>query len=201
MDHLLDKPLYLASRSPRRARLLRDADWAFEQITPPFDDTGVDLGPASPVRAAEALAYLKAASAADTLDHGIVIGCDTIVTEGQRKLGKPTDIDHARAMLESLFDRPHRVVSAVALVDPVHHRLMFHDMATVTIARPREEDFDAYLAAGEWAGKAGGYNLGELADRWTFDIDGDESTVIGLPMHRLGEQLGRFRDHLGAMPA
>jgi septum formation protein len=173
----------------------------FAQIDPPFDDSGIDLGPASPVRAAEALAYMKAASAADLLDCGIIIGCDTIVVIDDRKLGKPRDADDAHAMLNSLFGTPHRVVSAVALVDPVHHRLLFHDITTVTIDPISDERLDAYIASRAWQGKAGGYNYAELADHWAFDIDGDPTTVIGLPMTRLAEQLANFREHLGALSA
>jgi septum formation protein len=189
-----DTPLYLASTSPRRAKLLREAGWVFEQIDPAFDDTGIDLGPVNPVRAAEALAYLKAAGTADTLDRGIVIGCDTIVTDGTRKIGKPRDAPHARAMLGSLIDASHQVVTAVALVDPVHHRLLFHDTATVRIGPVDADVLDAYLASGRWAGKAGGYNLAELADDWPFEVRGDPTTVIGLPMQRLADQLQRFCD-------
>jgi len=196
-----DLPLYLASASPRRAKLLRDAGWEFEQITPPFDDTGVHLGPASPIRAAEALAYIKATSTADTLERGIVIGCDTLLTDGQRKIGKPANAAEARAMLESLFDHPHQAISAVALVDPVHHRLLFHDLTTVIIHRPSDRAFDQYIESGQWAGKAGGYNLAELTERWRFDIDGDPTTVIGLPMLKFDEQVARFREQFGALSA
>lgn len=201
MNHPHDFPIYLASSSPRRAKLLRDAGWNFQQVTPPYDDTGADLGPACPIRTAEALAYLKAASLADTLDFGLVIGCDTLIIHDDKKLGKPTDAHHARAMLESLFDAPHKVVSAVALVDPVHHRMLFHDTTMVTIHRPDDGSFEQYLQSHQWGGKAGGYNLAELQDQWRFDVEGDPTTVIGLPMRLLHDRVDHFLELIGAQSA
>lgn len=196
-----DIPIYLASSSPRRAKLLSEAGWAFVQITPPYDDTGIDLGPACPIRTAEALAYLKAASLADQKDFGIIIGCDTLIVHDGRKLGKPASRDQAAAMLDELFHITHQVVTAVALVDPVHHRELFHDTTHVTMHRPDEQTFEAYLASGQWQGKAGGYNLAELQDHWRFDIDGDPTTVIGLPMAMLETRINHFKQQIGAWSA
>jgi septum formation protein len=202
--------IYLASTSPRRAGLLRDAGYAFEQVDPAFDDSGVDLHTAATPRAAEALAYLKAASVADRAamlgEPGVIVGSDTIVTLGNRQYGKPDDLDHARAMLGELTGRTHQVVTAVALIetpraladadddaaDRLPRQVLFHAVASVTIGRLDDADFEAYLASGQWRGKAGGYNLAELRDHWPFEIDGDPTTVVGLPMRALGRHLQDF---------
>lgn len=186
-------PIVLASTSPRRAQLLREAGWAFEQRKPDYDDTHADLANAAPIRAAEALAYLKACSVADTRERGIVVGSDTALILNDRMIGKPRDADDARAILEGLFDREHQVCTAVAIVDATDDRhLLFHDITTVAIAHPGPQAFETYLAAGEWRGKAGGYNLAELKDRWRFRITGDPTTVVGLPMQRLAALLPQF---------
>lgn len=166
---------------------------AYERVAPGFDDGGVDLSDAPAALAAEALAYIKAGGAARSLRNGIILGADTVVVVGDRALGKPRDAQDARAMLSVLFDRPHRVITGVALIDAADHRCaIFHDTSGVLIRHPGGEAFERYLEAGEWRGKAGGYNLGQLESRWRFDIDGDPTNVIGLPMKMLAEQLERF---------
>ena len=194
------RTLILASSSPRRAALLRDAGIDFRQCTPPFDDSLVQLGDASPVRSAEALAYLKAASVADALDAGIVIGCDTMLAIGNRRIGKPRDRDDAARMLDELFDHTHQAISAVALVDAHHqHRTLFHDIAEVRIARPTDAALAEYLQSDQWAGKAGGYNLAELQHRWRFTVTGDPTTVIGLPMRKLLPAIEAFARPTGTV--
>jgi septum formation protein len=186
-------PLILASSSPRRAQLLRDAGMPCTIRKPSFDDTHVDFADAAPHRAAEALAYLKATSVADTLDAGIVVGSDTVLVVDGHAIGKPRDRDHAAALLDRLFDRDHHAVSAIALVDATNDRhLLAHDVATVHIARPADTELQAYLEADEWAGKAGGYNLAELEKRWPFTVTGDPTTVVGLPMRKLSAMLDAF---------
>ncbi len=188
-------PIVLASTSPRRAQLLREAGWTFEQRSPDFDDSHADLCNASPIRAAEALAYLKACSVADAISSGIVIGSDTVLIVDGRMIGKPRDVNDARAILGRLFDRAHAVCTAVAIVDAAgDSQRIFHDITTVAITHPGEAELQAYLADDQWRGKAGGYNLAELDDRWRFQITGDPSTVIGLPMRRLAQLLPQFKN-------
>jgi len=184
--------LILASGSPRRAKLLREAGYSFEQVQPPFDDSGCSLElPAQEL--APQLAKRKAASVASGLREGIVLGCDTLVSIAGRAKGKPANADEARRTLESLFAGPHQVFTAVCMIDASDGReVAFLDRATVTIVRPRDAELEEYIARGHWRGKAGGYNLDELQGRWQFDVQGDPTTVIGLPMRRLEQELGRF---------
>jgi septum formation protein len=187
--------LYLASASPRRADLLRDAGYAFVQHDPPFDDTHklVDM-PA--VQAAPALAFCKANSFASTIDEGVVIGCDTIVSVGGHSLGKPTDVVDARKMLKMLINNTHTVISAVCLIDAATHRQhTFSDTTEVTLDLVDEERLAKYLLSNQWAGKAGAYNLAEL-EHWPFTIEGDPTTVIGLPMNALTRALHEFEPDL-----
>ncbi len=194
MSDTADDKLMLASTSPRRAKLLREAGIAFDTVAPPFDDTHADPGDARPARAAEAMAYLKATSVADAHPGRRVLGCDTVIAWREQRLGKPRDRAHAATMLQGLFDDEHQVISAVALVETGDRpRLrLFHDVTTVRIESPSAEAIEAYLAAGAWAGKAGGYNLAELEDRWRFEVIGDRTTVIGLPMQRLAAELASW---------
>ena len=185
--------LILASASPRRAKLLREAGYVFEQVDPPVADDGVRIGHVDAREAAEALAYFKAAGAAEHRRAGIVMGCDTIVVADGRQLGKPANVDDARAMLGIIIGRPHEVVSGVALIDAADgHRQAFCDVATVHIAPLADDVIAAYLHSGRWAGKAGAYNFDELRQAWRFEIRGDATTVIGLPMQRLQQALSHF---------
>lgn len=183
-------PLYLASTSPRRGQLLADRGYRFEQRSPRFDDTGVTLDGAAPHRAAEALAYLKATSVADTLDAGVVIGCDTVVVQGDRVFGKPADLADARRMLDALIDNEHQVTTGVSLADAGDGRIeLFQATARVQLGRVPRRELEEYLNGGMWVGKAGGYNLAELERRWPFRVAGDPTTVVGLPVEAVGERL------------
>ena len=186
-------PVVLASTSPRRAALLREAAVTFEAVSPPFDDSRVDLADTPPELATEALAYLKAASVAAERDAGIVIGSDTLLRVDGRAVGKAADAAAARVMLKSLIGKTHEAVTGVALIDAASGRCeVFHDTTRVTILNLGDEDLDSYLDSEQWRGKAGGYNLAELADRWCFALEGDPTTVVGLPMERLSDALRRM---------
>lgn len=191
-----NRPLILASSSPRRAQLLREAGYPFEQVTPPFDDSACALVLAPNELAAE-FALRKAASVAQIRPAGIVLGCDTLLSIDGRAIGKPADVADARFILGLLFTRAHHAITAVSLLDAADGRKRsFIDTTQVTITAPGSSELDAYLASGQWRGKAGGYNLAELKDRWHFDIQGDPTTVVGLPMVRLEEELRRFAPDL-----
>lgn len=188
-------PLYLASGSSRRGDLLRERGLAFEQVAPPFDDTGITLDGAGPPRASEALAYLKATSVADELDAGVVVGCDTVVMHAGLVYGKPRDLDDARAMLTALIGGEHEVVTGVAIVEADGPRAaIFHVTVGVRIGSVEPAALEAYLEAGHWAGKAGGYNLAELEGAWPFEIEGDPTTVVGLPVEAVMGRLGAFAE-------
>ncbi len=186
-------PLILASTSPRRAQLLREAGYTFEIVTPPYDDTEHSLDHLPAHLAAPALAQLKAASVADTLPRGLVLGCDTLIALDDHRIGKPADAADARRILNILLGVTHQVVTAVCLIDCASRRQhIFTDIADVTIPALPPGELDRYLASGDWRGKAGGYNLAELQRRWGITVSGDPTTVIGLPMKRLAAELQHF---------
>lgn len=189
--------LILASASPRRAKLLREAGFEFEQMNPPFDDTQAELPEMSPKDAAKILAWRKAISASEHLEDDLVLGADTLLSVDGRIVGKPADADEARTMLRELIGRSHEVITGVCLLDvETGHQEMFTDIATVQIGELDEAVFEAYLTSEAWRGKAGGYNLAELREAWPIQVDGDADTVIGLPMQKLTPLL---REYLSAL--
>ncbi len=184
-------PLILASTSPRRAQLLQEAGYDFRVIPPAFDDSGFDAAGLSVEQTVIELARRKAESVGAPAQRGIVIGCDTLLSLDGKPIGKPADAQEARRILMLLMGRSHRVLTAVCLLPlPAGPSKAFIEAAQVTIHPLTPAALDEYLRSGRWRGKAGGYNLAELQGAWTFEVRGDPTTVIGLPMKRLKRELG-----------
>jgi len=193
--------LILASASPRRRRLLRQAGYRFEVKPPrpkgPSDGAGTiedDAIRDAPTAAAyvESLAYLKAMAAIEThrLTGGLVLGADTAVELGGQLIGKPRDEDDARRILALLSGSVHRVLTGLALVEPATgRRLLAHAATTVRMRRMSDEEIDAYGGGGEALGKAGAYALQETGDRYVESIEGSFTNVVGLPMATLEQML------------
>jgi len=198
--------LYLASQSPRRQQLLREAGFDFEVALPPMDDGQLSSGNADPRQWVSALAYLKAHATASALHRpgdapAMVLGADTIVLKGNQIIGKPEDETDARRILRLLAEGEHKVITGVAIVsinqprdaepDP-EQRVLMVDSATVRVGHLSDDRIDAHIASNAWRGKAGGYNiLDQLAYSWPITFDGDITTVMGLPMQRLAPVLRR----------
>lgn len=193
-------PLILASQSPRRAELLAEAGFVFEQRSPPFADPDQ---PPRHLRGDEAAAYAaslaeqKAQSLAEVLlaeaelpGPVVILAADTIcVDDAGALVGKPRDRADARQMVAGFFEAAHRVLTGVALLrvsESGHEPQSFADTATVRFGTISSAQLDAYIATEDWQGKAGGYNLFDRqAAGWPIEVAGDPTTVVGLPMRRL----------------
>ena len=177
----------LASNSPRRRELMRQAGYRFEVRPPPIEDRGVTGAP-SPGAYVESLAYLKAMAVIQgrRLTEGLVLGADTIVELAGRIIGKPADKADARRILSQLSGSEHHVLTGLALVDVAkRRRLLAHDVTRIRMRRITPEEIDAYVAGGEAMGKAGAYAIQETGDRYVETIDGSLTNVVGLPMELL----------------
>jgi nucleoside triphosphate pyrophosphatase len=132
-----------------------------------------------PAAVAEANARRKAEAVAGDL----VLGADTVVALDGVVYGKPRDEAQAREYLGALNGRTHEVVGAIALVGRIEATAV--EVTRVTFKASDDATLDAYVATGEWEGRAGGYAIqgagGELVER----IDGDYLNVVGLPLERL----------------
>ncbi|MEX2672426.1 MAG: Maf family protein [Phycisphaeraceae bacterium] len=183
--------LVLGSASPRRADLLRQAGFAFVTQTSSFDESAEDLAGLAVAEQVQRLAEGKAKALAEQVSHGLILTADTLVSVADQPVGKPTDAADARCMLERLIGQSHQVFTGVCVIDAAESRepIAFVDAATVTIAPLSTEALETYIASQAWRGKAGGYNLAELETRWRFTVEGDPSTVVGLPMQRLTPML------------
>jgi nucleoside triphosphate pyrophosphatase len=176
-------PLILASSSPRRLALLRQVGVIPERIAvPEVDETPLprELPRAYALRLAEA----KASEVAARPDAAgaYVLAADTVVACGRRILGKANDVETAERFLRLLSGRRHRVYTAIALAAPDGRRAVRVAMTVVRFKRLTEPDIAAYLACGEWQGKAGGYAIQGRAEAFIPSINGSYSNVVGLPL-------------------
>jgi len=175
-------PLVLASASPRRLELLRRIGIEPDRVEPAdIDET--PLKKETPRLLALRLAGEKARTAAARAPGAYVLGADTVVSVGRRVLPKAETEAEARACLELLSGRNHRVGTGVAVIAP-DGRLASRLVETrVNFKRLTEAETEAYLASGEWRGKAGGYGVQGLAGAFVIDMVGSWPAVMGLPLY------------------
>ena len=210
--------LVLASASPRRQELLRNAGISFTVQPADIDETPL---PGEPPRAcAERLAQEKALAVWRTRPKDVVLGADTIVVVDEMILGKPVDAEDAARMLRLLSGRVHRVITGVCVVEaaagrqlpaatknyalhPAELRPGFEILRTenrelrtgsettlVTMNQLSDEEIREYVASGEPMDKAGAYAIQGRASRWIPRIEGDYSNVVGLPVALVHAMLG-----------
>ncbi|HSA61446.1 MAG TPA: Maf family protein [Nitrospiraceae bacterium] len=180
--------LVLASTSPRRHELLALLGLLFDVCAPAFEEQPIPG--LSPLQQVTHFALEKARSVSQARPHDLVLGSDTVIELDGRLLGKPLDLGEARSMLNRLAGRPHRVHTAVALCSQVRG-IEYVDVATSTVHMKAhvDEAIERYLATQESIGKAGAYSIqgmgGDLVER----IDGDYTTVVGLPVKMVARLL------------
>jgi septum formation protein len=183
-------PLVLASASPRRVALLRQAGAVFTVVDPGPDRAWP--GRAEPRHGVRALALEKARRVAARRKGAVVIGADTVVVLRGHRLGKPANAAEARAMIERLHGRRHEVWTGIAVVRDDEQRTGA-ECTVVHVARLTDEDIAAYVRSGESLDKAGAYGIQGLAGQFVKRIEGDYTTVVGLPLARLKLLLAEFR--------
>lgn len=180
--------LILASKSPRRRELLRQAGYRF-QVIPPADVDETERPGESPEALVARLARQKAADVARRIDRGLVLGCDTTVECDGRILGKPSDREHAREILLALSGREHRVLSGLCLWPVPSAQPVVRAAQTLLRMDPLSpEQLDEYLAGGQWEGKAGAFGYQDRLG-WVHVVEGSTSNVVGLPLELLAEML------------
>ncbi len=183
--------LVLASASPRRAELLRNAGIPF--VVQPADIDETPRAAEMPREYAERLAREKALAVFEKRPQDRVLGADTIVVVDQAILGKPRNAEDAFRMLRLLSGRMHAVITGVCLVKPrgsgqsvepgTNQDLRIaSDTTFVTMADISDEEIRDYVATGEPMDKAGAYAIQGMASRWIPRIEGDYSNVVGLPV-------------------
>ncbi len=189
--------LYLASQSPRRRQLLDQLGVAHQLLLPAADEDAEALEavhtgelPADYVQRVTVLKLRAAVARRATrgLPAAPVLCADTTVALGRRILGKPADAAEARATLQALAGRSHRVLTAVAVHDGRRVRQAL-STSRVRFAALPPAVVDAYIASGDCFGKAGAYAIQSALAGWVAHIDGSYSGIMGLPLFETAQLL------------
>ena len=171
-------PILLASESPQRRAILEQLDIPFTVVPPRYEESG--LRGADPVEVVRAHAEAKARSVADEADDRPVLGVDTEVVLQGLIFGKPADATEAEQMLEELSGKTHVVMSGLCLLTP-GWEIVEHEGTRVTFRELTPRDLGAYVATGEWEGRAGAYAIQGRGAALVCAIEGDYLNVVGLP--------------------
>ncbi len=176
--------LILASGSPRRAELLRQAGLEFEIVVPQIDEAPL------PGEAPAEFVCRTAREKAESLpaNDAVILAADTAVVDGVRILGKPVDAEDAIGILRSLSGRTHEVMTGVCLRFP-EQIVCFHIETRVTFRTLSEKEIADYVATGEPMDKAGAYAIQGGAAKMVRRVEGSYSNVVGLPLCEVIEQL------------
>lgn len=188
-------PIILASASPRRTELLKQAGFTFTVIPSSIEEQRTET---SPDKLAEDLAFQKAEDVYQSIKQDytgkdfMVIGADTIVYYDGEVLGKPADEQEAFDMLKMLSDRTHQVYTGLAIIlkkaDEKQIYLM-HERTDVTFYPISDHELKDYIATGDPLDKAGAYGIQGPFAVHVKKINGDYNNVVGLPIARLYQSL------------
>ena len=183
-------PIVLASASPRRQELLKDA--GIEFVVKPANIPELRHQGEAPQAFAERMAREKAHAVWAGTNHEYMLGADTIVVVDDLVLGKPVDEQDATRMLRLLSDRKHEVITGVCL-----KASDFEDVRSETTAvhfsTLSDDDIRDYIATGEPMDKAGAYAIQGMASHWISKIEGDYLNVVGLPVALVLQMLREHR--------
>jgi septum formation protein len=181
------RKLILASGSPRRQELLREAGIQFEACPPNISE---EQNPGeAPIDYALRLAREKAEAVARQFPQDFVLGADTIVVVDDEILAKPQDSADAARMLRRLSSRRHQVTTAVSVIAPGRPPDTQSLTTEVDFRALQEDEIQRYIASGEPMDKAGAYAIQGGAAPWVVRLQGDYSNVVGLPLPLVAEML------------
>jgi septum formation protein len=183
----------LASASPRRKELLERAGYNFKVIPSEIDESELEKG-RNVIEHAKKLALAKAKDVAARFPDLLVMGADTVVDFDGETIGKAFDAKDAEQIVRRLFSRPHKVITAVALVRLSDGNEIVNADTTVVYPRPmNEEQIAEHIKSQSWQGKAGSYAIQQGGDRFIEKLEGSYSNVMGLPMEMVKRMLEEIR--------
>lgn len=185
--------IVLASQSPRRSQLLREAGIVFEVVSPAYEEPDPSAWASDPISYVEMVSLEKARSVAARFNDRIILGADTTVAVGGHMFGKPADEADARRILSSLAGTTHQVITGVAIVQPETGAQSVRHAITSCRMRPMtKRELDDYISGRGWEGKAGAYGIQDEGDEFVTLVEGSFSNVVGLPVDLVIEMLAAF---------
>ncbi len=191
----LNKPLILASQSPRRRKLLEQLGFEFEVIPPNAAEKNSRGLP--PEELAKHLAEVKAEIVAKQCgSEAIVLGCDTIVVAGDEILNKPVDTKNAIEMLRKLSGKTHTVITGICLIEsPSMRKITKAQKTLVTFRELNANEIEAYVGTGSPLDKAGAYGIqDDFGAVFVRRVEGCYYNIVGLPLELLYTTLRTFID-------
>jgi len=185
------RKLILASRSPRRAEILKKEKVEFEVKVPPnFKE---ESSSSDPVEHVLSLSRRKTTSVSDQVEEAIILGADTIVVLDGEILGKPQNKEEAFFVLKRLSGRMHKVYTGVTLVNKYNGKMISdYDLTEVKFNHLDKEKLLAYIDTGEPMDKAGAYGIQGMGGFLVERIRGSLDNVIGLPTEKLKQMLSQI---------
>ncbi|MDE0335233.1 MAG: Maf family protein [Defluviicoccus sp.] len=177
-----DSPLVLASASPRRLALLRQAGYEPDLVEPADVDEAA-LPKELPRALARRLAVEKAGAVSERRPGAWILAADTVVACGRRILPKPATEGAARDCLAILSGRRHRVFGSVRVIDPAGNGRTRDVVTSVAFKRLTRDEIEDYVSGGEWRDKAGGYAIQGRAGTFVRFLGGSYFNVVGLPLY------------------
>ena len=183
--------IVLASTSPRRREILDLVRIDYQVHAPLFEELSDETR--SPEHEAIHFAREKTFSLRELFPDSLIIGSDTIVALGEKNLGKPVDAEDAKFMLRYLAGRTHRVLTAIAVLEPKTARIRETLRETRVRMKPMmDADIEDYVRTGEPLDKAGAYAVQGLGGKFIDAVEGDYFNVVGLPLRDLAKILREF---------
>lgn len=172
------KKLILASQSPRRQKILKEAGFTFEIIPADINEESYEhLTPEEMVRN---LSKLKAEKIAEENPDAVVIGADTTVNLNGKIIGKPKDLEDARGILSSLSNTTHEVITAYTIIEG-NKKQTFYEISYITFRNITDEQIEEYINSINVLGFAGAYGIQDGADKFVEKFEGDYLNIVGLP--------------------
>ncbi len=188
--------IILASKSPRRKELMDLLNVNYEIIVSDADETLEDG--LSMEEQSKKLAFIKAKAVFDeTEGDRIVIGADTLVYKGSQKLGKPGNRENTVLMLNELKNSEHQVCTGIAILiqkGDMYKEIIDFSTTSIHIKDMTSAEIDEWILTGKAFDKAGGYAIQEEFAKFIDRIDGNYSSVVGLPIDKVYDSIKNFKD-------
>jgi len=185
------RKIVLASKSPRRKSLLKQIGINFAVDVSEVDEK--KFSHSNPVNLAKALSFAKAKIISKKHKNALIIGADTVVVLNREIIGKPKSLKDAREILEKLSRKTHVVITGLTVLDTKTKKHITSAVKTkVKFKNLTKEEVNWYVKTGEPMDKAGGYGIQDKGAVLVESVSGDYSNIVGLPIHKLLENLKKF---------
>lgn len=191
ITNMQKRRIILASRSPRRKKMLEQLGLEFEVAASDYDEDMAALS--EPHELAKFIAFKKAEAVAKNYEDALVIGADTFTVLENKFIGKPKDKDEARTILKNFSGKEHQVITGLAIIDTKNGNIIRETgQAVIKFRNLDSREIEDYIATGEPLDAAGAYNMNDHGAALVESVNGDYYSVVGLPLSKLYVELKKM---------